>query len=114
MVFYDDENSVVSMFLYAQMFRQKHMLSDAVGRQGNDRSFDFRFSVKIEILNPVGEVVESFKMMDCVINEIEHSVPVVADDEENEITATVEYDDVDFDVFERYQEMIKELNDAIT
>jgi hypothetical protein len=114
-IFFDDENSVVSMFLYAQIMRQLGKHKDVFGNVTEDGNYNerkFTFDIGLEIKNPKGVTVEEYILRDCFIQTLEHSQPVVtSDDEENEITAMLNYSNVDIKVFDRFLDIQKQYDE---
>ncbi len=110
--FFDDEESITSMFLYAQLFRQLNKHSDKYGKWGIDRQY--KFDVKVECFNSRNKVTEAFIMRDCFIQNIDHSDPVYSNSDECEISITLEYNDLDVMVFDEYISMLGEVSSPVT
>lgn len=111
-VFKDDEESVTSMFLYAQVFRQLNKHVDVFGQNDAGKERKFTFGMKVQFLNSLSEVVEEYIMNDCFIEEINHTDPLISEDTENEITVSIAYDNIDILVFDRYLSMTQQLQQA--
>jgi len=103
--FKDDEESVVSMFLYAQIMRQQSKHVDIFNRIGKD--MQYKFGIKVDFLNVKDEVVESYDLKDCFITNIAHSEPTTGDDDIADISVTVEYDNINIKVFDEYLALSK-------
>tara|TARA_Y100000593_G_C4308288_1_gene336940 strand:+ start:1609 stop:2163 length:555 start_codon:yes stop_codon:yes gene_type:complete len=98
--FNDDEESLVSMFLYIQLFRQMNKYPDKFGKLGFGR--DYKFDVEMVLYNANREVTEKFTLIDCFIQNINHSDPNLSDSSETEIAVTLEYDNIDVWLFDEY------------
>lgn len=102
--FHDDEEAITSMFLYAQLFRQIGKHVDKFGETGT--SGNYKFDIKVECFNANNKVTEGFIIRDCFIQNISHSDPILASEEDCEINVTIEFDDIDILVFDTYINMI--------
>lgn len=109
-VFKDDEESVTSMFLYAQIFRQLNKHSDIFGQNDAGKERTFTFGIKVQFFNSLQEPVEEYILKDCFIESIEHTDPLISEDTENEITVSIAYDNIEVKVFDRYLSMTQQLN----
>ena len=63
-VFKDDEESVTSMFLYAQIFRQLNKHSDVFGQNDAGKERTFTFGIKVQFFNSLQEPVEEYILKD--------------------------------------------------
>lgn len=113
--FFDDEQSVVSMFLYYQIFRQMNKTEDVFNNKPNTnhKERDFKFDVEVEVFSPNGELVEKYVLKDCFIQSITHSEHVVVDDADNEITIILNFDNIDIQTFDRIKELLENLNETV-
>lgn len=98
--FYDDEQSITATFLYMQLYRQQNKHTDKFGKFGMDR--DYRFDIKLETFNAVGQVTEGIIMRGCFIQNINHSDPVIMSSEDCEIMVSFECDNIDILLFDEY------------
>lgn len=101
--FYDDENSVTETILFMQFFRQQNKLPDRFGI--SDMGRDYRFDIKIETFNSVGEITSGMVLRRCFIQTIDPSDPNMASDEETEINIMVEFDNIDILLFDEYMNL---------
>lgn len=103
MSFFDDENGLTSMLLYAQVMQQARAEFDSAPEGLSIEGRSYRFDIKVELYNARDEAVEGIVYKDCFITEITHSESIVTDSTDNEIQVGFEYDDVDFLIMDRYQ-----------
>jgi hypothetical protein len=98
--FRDDEESIVSTFVYVQMFRQMNRYPDKFGVM--DMGRDYKFDVELILYNSKQEETEKFMLKGCFIQNVNHSDPNISDSAETEISITLEYDNVDYWLFDQY------------
>lgn len=104
---FDDENGLVNQYIYIQLFRQMNRGEDVFGRWP-DLDRDYRFDVKMEMINSVGKVVEGYILRDCFFSSVDHDRLMTTDEEsETEITLEITYDNIDFFVVDDYVELAK-------
>lgn len=103
--FKDDEQSITSMFLYAQIMRQLHKQVDIFGEVGKNQQT--RFGMKIDFLDATDNVTESYDLLDCMITNIAHSEPTIGDDDIMDITVNVEYDNINIKIFDQYLKLTR-------
>lgn len=103
-VFSDDENSLTSMLLYAQVMRQREKYVGEVDDifKEFDNETRFKFGVFIQLFNSTGDVTESYILKDCFINKLDHSENMMSGDDLNQITITISYDNIDVKVFDKF------------
>lgn len=103
-VFSDDENSLTSMLLYAQIMRQREKYAGEVDDVFNDTDTEkrFKFGIFIQLFNSTGDVTESYVLKDCFINKLDHSESMMSGNELNQITINVSYDNIDVKVFDKF------------
>lgn len=100
---FDDENGLLSQYLYIQLFRQMNRGKDVFGRWPElDR--DYRFDVKMELFNSTGKQVEGYILRNCFISSIEHTDLETTEETDAEITITLTFDNIDFFVVDDYVE----------
>lgn len=100
LTFNDDEESIVSMFTYVQLFRQMNRYPDKFGIM--DMGRDYKFDIEVILYNSNNEETEKFKLVGCFIQNINHSDPNLSDSSETEISVTVDYDNIDYWLFDQY------------
>lgn len=93
--FKDDEQSITSMFLYAQVMRQLQKKIVYLG-EGD------RFNIKVDFLDSTDKVTESYELIDCFISNIAHSESTVSDDDVSDISVTIDYDNINIKIFDEY------------
>lgn len=100
--FFDDENGLLSQTLYIQLFRQLNRGEDITGRWDVlDR--DYKFDVKMEMFNSVGDVVEGYVLRDCFISSMDHNDAETTDEDTlSEINVTLTYNNIDFFIVDKY------------
>lgn len=98
--FFDDEDSIVSTFMYVQLFRQMNKYPDKFGTM--DLGREYKFDVLVQLMNASGEITEEFTLRECFIQNINHSDPNISDDTDTEISITLEYDNVDYKLFDEW------------
>lgn len=109
--FKDDIESITSMVLYAQIMRQINLHPDIFGTNDGGKDRNYKFDIVVELFDSVGEkVVEGYKLSDCWIMSIDHSDPLMSDSQENEITLSVQFDNIDIYVFDRYIRLKQQLD----
>lgn len=111
--FFDDDNSLVSGILYAQIFRQLNKHVDLLQRDISSVKGErvYKFDIEIELYNTNGDAVEGFVLKECFINSLIHTDPIIGDDEQtNEINITVVYNDVDIKVFDTFLAALEAYN----
>lgn len=105
----DDEESLTSMLLYAQMLRQKkryagefdHIFASNTLRQFQDGE-TYKFGIQVEMLNSRTEVTEGYIYRDCFITSISHSQNMYDTATSNDITITLSYDNIDMRILDEY------------
>lgn len=106
--FSDDEESVTAMLLYAQLMRQKKKYRGEVDHiipaERHSEAW-YKFGLKFELLNSKGDVTEGYIFKDCFISNISHSDGQYSGDGNNEITITIQYDNIDVKIFDQYISM---------
>jgi hypothetical protein len=103
--FKDDEQSIVSMFLYAQIMRQQSKHVDVFGKI--EKGMQYKFGIKVDFLDAMDKVTESYDLQDCFITNITHSEPTTGDDDLADISVTVEFDNINIKVFDQYITLTK-------
>ncbi len=103
--FKDDEQSITSMFLYAQVMRQLNKQVDIFGETG--KNMQHKFGMKVDFLDANDQVVESYDLSDCIITNISHSEPTTGDDDNADITVSIEYDNINIKVFDEYLKLTR-------
>jgi len=107
-IFQDDEEGLTSMFLYAQVFAQANAGLDRIGEiNGDDMDRHYRFDVMVSLYNSRDAMTEGYVLRDCIIESITHSEAMMEDGQPNTITVTLNYNDVDFLIMDRYTELLK-------
>ncbi|WGH49809.1 hypothetical protein [Alishewanella phage vB_AspM_Slickus01] len=99
--FKDDEESITSMFLYAQIMRQLNQFSDIFGDTNNEEQLR-KFGIKVEFMNANDKITESYHLKDCIITAISHSDPTTGDDDDTDMNVTIEYDNLDVKIFDTF------------
>lgn len=87
--FNDDGRGIVSRALYEQIFRQANVSSQK----------DTRFDIKLQIWFH-DEVVEQYTYTRCWITSIDHDNSDFMNDQQNVITCTLVFDNVDYSVLD--------------
>ena len=107
-VFWDDEGSMVSSILYAQVMRQLNKYVDCFGREPDASSpeRDYRFDIQYDILTPDDVVVESFILRNCFLTEISHDPITIDDDGEMTISASFAYDNISVMLFDEFVDFL--------
>jgi hypothetical protein len=105
--FWDDEGAIVSSILYAQVMRQLNHHTDVMGTPADTSpdTRDYKFDIKVDLMNPEDKVIESFILKRCFLTELNHDSMNIDDDSEVMITATFAYDNIDYKIFDEYIEM---------
>jgi hypothetical protein len=101
--FRDDENSITSMLLYAQLMRQREKYQDEVDHvltKHNDK--EMKFGLKVQMFNSQSEETEAYILRDAFITSIEHSELIMSSETTNEITIRLVYDNIEVKVFDRF------------
>jgi hypothetical protein len=108
--FHDDENSVTSSLLYAQIFRQLDKFKDINGLfpGQNYKERDFRFGIRVKLYNSMEEIVEEYTLKNCFITEINHDDPELPDDSESILNITVAFDNIEMNVFDEYLSILSD------
>lgn len=96
--FHDDEDGLTSRLLYTQIFRQINKYPDLMGQWGLDR--DYKFDIEVKLFNASGAVKENYIMRDVFIKSISHSDLAYADNNNSEIRVVVEYNNIDYRIFD--------------
>lgn len=99
MEFLDDANSLVLTALYSQMFRQAGHRVNKNDKVGDDA----RFEIKVDVYSPDETIVESFKLLNCLITAITSSQAIYSSSEPNIISVTVVYDMVDTSIIHKIE-----------
>jgi len=102
--FKDDEQSITSMFLYAQVMRQLHANADILGRVG--KSMNRKFGIRVDFMDAMDSITESYILGGCFITNIAHSEPTTGDDDNADISTTIEFDALDVKVFDQYISLV--------
>jgi hypothetical protein len=107
-VFWDDEGSMVSSILYAQVMRQLNKHVDIFGREpdSDPDNRDYRFDIQYDILTADDKVIESFVLRNCFLTEINHDPLTIDDDGEVTITAIFAYDNISCKIFDEYVDFL--------
>lgn len=103
--FADDEESVTSMLLYAQMLRQKKKFQGKLDNamwSSNADGENYRFGLQYEMLNSRNEVTEGYILNDCYIRNITHSNLMYSDETSNTITVSVIPDNINIKILDEY------------
>lgn len=100
--FADDDESLTSMILNAQLMRQINKHTDVYGLLDAGREREYKFDVQLELFNSQGQVVEGYIFKNCFFSSIQHSQASVASDENNEIITILQYDNIDMLFFDTY------------
>lgn len=105
--FFDDENSITSMLLYAQVFRQINKYPDVFGQTDAGDERDYRFDIKVDYYNSIGEKTETIILRDCFISSLAHGDTMYSTDEDKELTVTIEFDNLDIPTFDEFSKVLK-------
>lgn len=105
--FFDDEEGLTSMLLYAQLMRQqaryKGQLDRVLGVE--DTYKRGRFGMSIGLYNSKQEETEGYVLQDCILMSISHSEGIQSGGEQrNEIIVRVGYDNMELKVMDRFLE----------
>lgn len=103
--FADDEESLTSMLLYAQIMRQRERYNHDVDQIFGSSERKFKFGVKVQLFNSHHEETEGYILKDCFITSIEHSQKMYSGEQANTITVSIQFDNIDVKVFDRYLEL---------
>lgn len=105
LVFFDDEEGLVSMLLYAQLLRQAGRYSAEVDRFfDNDESYKKgRFGMHIGLYNSRREETEGYILEDCLVTSITHDESVQSGgDQDATIRVRVSADNLQLKVFDSF------------
>lgn len=103
--FSDDEESIISMLIYAQLMRQKKKYRGEVDDLFGNSDQSYKFGMQIEMYNSRNEVTEGYLLKDCFITDINHSEQIYSGDNANEISITLAYDNIEVKVFDQYLDL---------
>lgn len=102
---FDDENGLVSQYIYIQLFRQLNRGEDVFNRWP-DLERDYRFDVKMELFNSSDQVVEGYVLRNCFFSSVEHTeLETTTDTTDSEINLTLTYDNIDFFIVDEYVQL---------
>jgi len=102
----DDENSITSMIIMAQVMRQMNKHKDHFGIVDETKKRNFKFDIKLELFNSRDQVVEGYLFQKCFISNLSYTQNNVATPEESDIILTVQYDNVDVLLFDEYMNVL--------
>lgn len=102
----DDEDSITSMIINAQMFRQMNKHKDHFGVLDPTFRRNYKFDIKLELLNSKEEVTEGYLFTNCFIASFSYTQPAVASDEKSDIILIVQYDNISVLLFDEYMEVL--------
>jgi hypothetical protein len=85
--------------------RQLNQQGDIFAETGKDSIT--KFGIKVELMNANDVVKETYILKDCIVTNIAHSEPTMGDDDNADISVTVDYDNIDVKVFDRYITLTK-------
>lgn len=103
---WDDEGAVTSNIINAQLFRQINKYEDVNGLfpDQDHRERQYKFDIRVKMMDSQDQVVEEFILKDCFINSVEYSQLEITDDTESIIDLTVSYDNLAIGMFGEYIE----------
>lgn len=102
----DDENSITSMIINAQIMRQMNKHKDHFGVMDETKRRNFKFDVKLELFNSRDQVVEGYLFQKCFINNLSYTQPSVATSEDSDIIITLQYDNISILLFDEYMQVM--------
>lgn len=103
--FSDDEDSLTSMILYAQIMRQRERYAGEVEDIMKGDESHFKFGIKLQLFNSRDEETECYIFKDCFINGLTNTEQVFAGNDSNSINVSVLFDNINIKVFDRFIEI---------
>lgn len=108
--FFDDENSVVSSLLYAQIFRQLNKHSDLMNVLPQDMipsERDYRFDIDVQLFNSLNDETERYILKNCFINRLSHQQPEMTTDDQTIITCEVTFNNIEYKIMDDFVAMLE-------
>lgn len=107
LTFADDENSIVSHILFGQIFRQLNKHPDIFGNIDNGVDREFRFGMRLDLLNSTDTIVEAYQFDKCFISSLNHSDPSIKNSEDSTIQAVVQYENMSVLTFGEWMQFLE-------
>lgn len=108
--FFDDENSVVSSLLYAQVFRQLNKHTDLMNVLPENiipRDRDYKFDIDVQLFNSLDSETERYILKNCFISRISHLQPEMTTDEQTIITVEVSFQNIEYKIMDSFIAMLE-------
>jgi hypothetical protein len=92
-----DEGGILMGVLMGQVMRQVNRTKDNRNQKGNHNTRDYKFDVKISIMNARQEITQTYILLGCFISRVQ--LPEMAYEQDSDLYATIvlSYDNVDYE-----------------
>jgi hypothetical protein len=108
--FFDDENSVISSLLYAQVFRQLNKHKDLMNVLPADMipsERDYRFDIDVQLFNSLNAETERYILKNCFISRLSHQQPEMTADDQTIITVEVSFNNIEYKIMDQFVSMLE-------